>query len=74
MADAISAAATATPSGGHAALLTLGGAVPLWRQRAAAAACAPETVCGRFVARRLTADGPMLGAVPLARSGRAAPR
>ena len=74
MADAISAAATATPSGGHAALLALGGAVLLWRQRAAAAACAPEPVCGRSVVRRPTAAGPMLGAVLLARSGTAAPR
>lgn len=47
-----------------AALCLVGGAVLLWRQRAAVA-CAPGAVCSRPAVRGLTAVGLLLGSVLL---------
>lgn len=49
-----------------AAVCLLGGAVLLWRQRAATAACVPGAVCVRPAVRGLTAAGLLLGSVLLA--------
>ena len=48
-----------------AAVCLAGGAVLLWRQRVAAAACAPGTACARPAVHGVTAAGLLLGSVLL---------